>query len=125
MAARHIAELKRRCGEAGIPTLYVNDNFGRWQSDFAKLVTHCRDDRVARRLVMEQLVPDEEEDYFVLKPKHSGFFSTTLDTLLEYLGAKTLILTGLTARHLRALHRQRRVHARLPPDGPVRLRGVS
>jgi nicotinamidase-related amidase len=45
---------------------------------------------------MEQLVPDEEKDYFVLKPKHSGFFSTTLDTLLEYLGAKTLILTGLT-----------------------------
>ena len=31
----------------------------------------------------------------MLKPKHSGFFSTTLDILLEYLGAKTLILTGL------------------------------
>jgi nicotinamidase-related amidase len=41
------------------------------------------------------LVPDED-DYFVLKPKHSGFFSTTLDTLLDYLGVKTLILTGLT-----------------------------
>jgi hypothetical protein len=32
----------------------------------------------------------------VLKPKHSGFFSTTLDTLLAYLKAKTLVLTGLT-----------------------------
>ncbi len=30
------------------------------------------------------LVPDEA-DYFVLKPKHSGFFNTTLDLLLEYL----------------------------------------
>ena len=36
-----------------------------------------------------------EDDYFVLKPKHSAFFETTLDTLLAYLGAKTLILTGI------------------------------
>jgi Amidases related to nicotinamidase len=40
------------------------------------------------------LRPDED-DYFVLKPKHSGFFSTTLETLLRYLGAKKLILTGI------------------------------
>ena len=33
----------------------------------------------------------------MLKPKHSGFFSTTLDTLLAYLQARTLIVTGLTA----------------------------
>jgi nicotinamidase-related amidase len=31
----------------------------------------------------------------VLKPKHSAFFETTLDTLLAYLNAKTLILTGV------------------------------
>ena len=46
--------------------------------------------------VVELLRPDED-DYFVLKPKHSGFFSTTLDTLLEYLRARTLILTGMAA----------------------------
>jgi nicotinamidase-related amidase len=96
-AARRIKALKERCRSARIPTLYVNDNFGRWQSDFAKLVAHCREPASRGREVMEQLVPDEEKDYFVLKPKHSGFFSTTLDTLLEYLEAKTLILTGLTA----------------------------
>src|ERR687889_109212 len=49
----------------------------------------------AGRPVAELLRP-EEDDYFVLKPKHSGFFSTTLDILLNYLEAKTLILTGLT-----------------------------
>jgi len=96
-AAPRIAELKRRCTDAGVPTLYVNDNFGRWQSDFAKLVAHCRTPQSRGRAVVEQLLPDDDDDYFVLKPKHSGFFSTTLDTLLEYLGAKTLILTGLTA----------------------------
>ena len=34
-------------------------------------------------------------DYFVLKPKHSGFFDTTLDTLLETLGIRRVILTGI------------------------------
>jgi nicotinamidase-related amidase len=42
-----------------------------------------------------KLLRPEESDYFVLKPKHSGFFSTTLETLLRYLEAQTLILTGI------------------------------
>jgi nicotinamidase-related amidase len=36
-----------------------------------------------------------ESDYFVLKPKHSGFYATTLELLLRYLRADTLILTGI------------------------------
>ena len=44
--------------------------------------------------LIEQLHPDED-DYFVLKPKHSGFFSSTLETLLRYLGARRLIITGI------------------------------
>jgi nicotinamidase-related amidase len=32
----------------------------------------------------------------VLKPKHSGFFGTTLDLVLHYIGAKSLIVTGFT-----------------------------
>ena len=42
-----------------------------------------------------RLLQPEAEDYFVLKPKHYGFFSTTLDILLRYLQAQTLIITGL------------------------------
>ena len=34
-------------------------------------------------------------DYFVLKPKHSGFFDTTLDTLLETLRIRRVILAGI------------------------------
>jgi nicotinamidase-related amidase len=45
---------------------------------------------------MVELLRPQPDDYFVLKPKHSGFFSTTLDILLNYLEARTLILTGLT-----------------------------
>lgn len=94
--AEKIAELKRRAREAEIPIVYVNDNFGKWQSDFNKILKHCLEDNVRGKPLAEILRPDED-DYFVLKPKHSGFFSTTLDTLLEYLKARTLILTGVAA----------------------------
>jgi nicotinamidase-related amidase len=95
-AAKRLAGLKRRARDAGVPIIYVNDNFGRWQSDFKKLLEHCLEENVRGRPIAEMLQPDEDADYFVLKPKHSGFFSTTLDTLLDYLQVKTLVLTGLT-----------------------------
>ncbi|HZB46073.1 MAG TPA: isochorismatase family cysteine hydrolase, partial [Pyrinomonadaceae bacterium] len=93
--AERLAELKKRAREARIPSIYVNDNFGKWQSDFNKILKHCLEDDVVGKPVAELLRPDEEEDYFVLKPKHSGFFSTQLDILLDYLEVKTLILTGM------------------------------
>ena len=43
------------------------------------------------------MIGPRDDDYFVLKPKHSGFYSTQLDLLLEHLGARTLILTGIQA----------------------------
>jgi len=94
-AGRSIAALKRHARALGIPAIYVNDNFGRWRSDFRTLVAHCLDDGVRGEPLARLLVPDEH-DYFVLKPKHSGFFGTTLEILLDHLGARTLILTGLT-----------------------------
>jgi nicotinamidase-related amidase len=94
--AEKIAALKKQARRAGIPIVYVNDNFGKWQSDFNKLLKHCLETDVRGKPLAEILRP-EEDDYFVLKPKHSGFFSTTLDTLLEYLKARTLILTGVAA----------------------------
>src|SRR5436190_13684054 len=94
-AAGHIAALKQRVTQAGVPTIYVNDNFGKWRSDFRNLVSHCIDDDTRGRPIVELLKP-QPEDYFVLKPKQSGFYSTTLDLLLQHLGAKTLIMTGFT-----------------------------
>jgi len=94
--AERIAALRRRAKGAGIPTIYVNDNFGRWKSDFNKQVDHCLYDGVRGQPLAEILRPDED-DYFVLKPKHSGFFSTTLDILLDYLKVESLILTGVAA----------------------------
>ncbi len=94
--AASIAALKARAKQANIPVIYANDNFGRWRSDFRVLVEHCLEADCQGRPIVELLEP-EADDYFVLKPKHSGFFSTTLDTLLSYLKTKTLILTGMAA----------------------------
>ena len=92
--AKNIAALKKRAKQAGIPSIYVNDNFGRWQSDFQKLIEHCLSEEVCGKPLATILQP-EEDDYFVLKPKHSGFYSTTLDLLLRYLGVEILVLTGV------------------------------
>lgn len=95
---KQIARLKRRAKEAGIPAIYVNDNFGKWQSDLNKIVSHCLEDGVRGEPFVKLVLPDED-DYFVLKPKHSGFYSTSLDLLLEHLGAHNLILAGIAGNN--------------------------
>ncbi|HSU85120.1 MAG TPA: isochorismatase family cysteine hydrolase [Chthoniobacterales bacterium] len=92
--AENLLLLKQRARKAGVPVIYVNDNFGKWKSDFRATIEHCLRGNVNGREVTKMLRP-QEEDYFVLKPKHSGFFSTTLETLLRYLGSSRLILTGI------------------------------
>jgi nicotinamidase-related amidase len=94
-AADRIRELKERAHAAGVPVVYANDNFGRWQSDFHDVVQHVLDDGVRGQPLAERLRPGPD-DYFVLKPKQSAFFATPLETLLAYLGATRLVLTGLT-----------------------------
>ena len=95
-AGRAIAALKRRAGTAGIPAVYVNDNFGRWRADFKTQVRHCLEDGVRGKPFVELVLPDSQ-DYFVLKTKDSAFYATPLDVLLEHLHVRTLVLAGLTA----------------------------
>jgi nicotinamidase-related amidase len=93
MAVR-LSTLKRRAVAAGIPAIYINDNFGQWRSDFRKTVAHCTSRSSPGRRVSQRLRPTAR-DYFVLKPRHSGFFDTTLDTLLDTLRIRRVILTGI------------------------------
>jgi len=92
--AHALAALRRRAKARGIPGIYANDNFGRWRSDFLRLVQRCLQSGVRGRPIVAQLQP-EEDDYFVLKPKHSAFFQTNLEILLDYPGVTKLILTGI------------------------------
>jgi nicotinamidase-related amidase len=93
MAAR-LEVLKRRASRAGIPVVYVNDNFGQWRSDFRQTVAHCTRSSSPGRRVSSRLRPSAR-DYFVLKPMHSGFHGTTLDFLLRELGTRRLIIGGM------------------------------
>jgi nicotinamidase-related amidase len=92
--ANQIALLRRRAEAAGIPTMYVNDNVGRWRSAGQAMVERAAKTKRGRAVV--ELIAPRVHDYLVLKPKHSVFYATPLDTLLQYLSARVLILTGLT-----------------------------
>ena len=94
-AAERIAALKKKLKAEKVAVIYCNDNFGRWRSDFHEVVDRVLSDGVRGEPLARVLTPDKD-DYFVLKPKHSAFFETTLDTLLRYLGTRKLILTGIT-----------------------------
>jgi nicotinamidase-related amidase len=93
MAIR-LSTFKHAATAAGVPAIYINDNFGQWRSDFRKTVAHCTSQSSPGRLVSRRLRPSSR-DYFVLKPKHSGFFDTTLGTLLNALRIRRVILTGI------------------------------
>jgi nicotinamidase-related amidase len=94
--ARRIARLRERAKAVGIPVVYVNDAIGRWRSDFPGLVRHCARDGSRGSEVVRQVAP-EPDDYCVVKPKHSAFYATALDTLVRHLGTKRLILTGVSS----------------------------
>jgi nicotinamidase-related amidase len=94
--APRIAALQRRCACAGVPVVFVNDNQGRWRSDSAALLKHCALASNTGAQVAAVLSPCEQ-DYIVLKPKHSAFFATPLDLLLRHLRVQRVVLTGVAA----------------------------
>ncbi|HEX3895524.1 MAG TPA: isochorismatase family cysteine hydrolase [Rudaea sp.] len=94
IALPRIVALKARAMEAGLPVIYVNDNFGQWRSDFAAVVRHAMRTSDDAAMIAEQLAP-RPDDYFVLKPRHSGFYETALELLLEELGIERLVIAGV------------------------------
>lgn len=92
--AYQIHALKQMAKDVGMPIIYANDNFGQWRSDFRRLVQSCCEQPVRGQAIARLLKPDED-DYFILKPKHSAFFQTNLDLLLTDLGITALILAGM------------------------------
>ena len=122
--ARRVAALKHQARRTGIPVIYANDNFGRWRSNYGEVVEHCLHDDVRGRPLAEMLTP-EREDYFVLKPKHSAFFSTTLATLLEVTESQAPCARRTRRRRVRAVHRGRCLHARFRAVRAVGLRCIE
>jgi nicotinamidase-related amidase len=92
--APHLAELKTKARTAGIPVIYINDNFGKWQEDFKTILKRCLKSAKGKEFV--ELLKPAKDDYYILKPQRSAFYQSALELLLENLEIKTLILTGLT-----------------------------
>ena len=94
--AERISNAKEVARRADIPTVYVNDNFNMWRSNWEEIYEHVLRPESKGHELAEALKPGER-DYFVIKPMHSAFYGTPLDILLAALGSKRLILTGLAA----------------------------
>jgi len=92
--ANNILALKTEAKKMDIPVIYVNDNFGRWKSDKQGIIEHATSDKCGGSYMSKILVP-EDDDYFIIKPKHSAFYCTTLDVLLQHLKVRTLIMAGV------------------------------
>jgi len=92
---KNLRALKDRASRAGVAVIYVNDNFGKWQEDFKTMSEHFARHDAKGREVVRSLQPGSE-DYYVLKPHRSAFYSTTLEILLRELQITTLVVTGIT-----------------------------
>jgi nicotinamidase-related amidase len=95
-AARRVKALADEARIAGVPVVYVNDNNGAWHSERSKLVEHAGREEAPGRELVAMMAP-EPDDYFVIKPMHSGFYATNLPVLLPKLGVDRIILTGVAA----------------------------
>jgi nicotinamidase-related amidase len=91
-AVPRIAELLERArGDEDTMILYVNDNFEHWE--------HQRDERVQAALdgrhpeLVEPIKPSPDEP-FVMKGRHSIFYGTSVDHLLQVEGVRKLVLVG-------------------------------
>ena len=94
-AAQRTAKLKQRVAATKSPVIYANDNFGHWNSEFSKLVEDCLGCGGESAEIARVLHP-EPKDFAVLKPRHSAFYGTPLEFLLEELKVESLIVTGLS-----------------------------
>jgi len=95
-AARATARLKSRLVSMGVQCIYANDNYGLWRSDFRELVANCRQRGGASAAIADLLAP-RSNDMVVVKPRHSAFYETPLQLLLQQLEVREIVLAGLAS----------------------------
>jgi nicotinamidase-related amidase len=94
VAARATLRLRERLAKEKVAVVYANDNYGAWQSDFQSLVAQCRAREDASGEIARLLAP-RPNDITLLKPRHSAFYGSALELLLNEMGARELVLAGL------------------------------
>ena len=84
--------------QAGIPIVFVNDNF---QKSEVPLDRHLKlhgvhaVDGTEGGEILDELECNREKDLVVPKKLYDGFFNTRLDSLLRELGVKICVMTGV------------------------------
>lgn len=87
-----ILKLKQTFYQKNWPVIYVNDHYNLWKADIEKIISFCTNER--SKGLLKNIAPNDN-DYFLIKPKHSAFYGTALTTLLQQLKVNTLVLTGI------------------------------
>ncbi len=86
-----IAGLVERARDEGVDVIYVNDNYGNWNSSRQELIALAKDG--AHPELVELIEPDGDV-LFVVKARHSIFYQTPLEYLLGEQNIDHLVLTG-------------------------------
>src|SRR3954453_17739532 len=71
--------------------IYVNDNFGDWHSERQRLVEEALSGEHAK--LVEAIQPDDDAT-FIVKARHSIFYGTPLDYMLDMEGIEEIVLAG-------------------------------
>jgi nicotinamidase-related amidase len=117
-----ISQLVERATGSGADLIYVNDNYGDWNSSSEELAQRALDGR--RPDLIEPLLPPEGAD-FVIKARHTIFFMTPLEYLLSQREVDHVVLAGQVTEQcilysaLDAYVRHLRVT--VPPDGVAHI----
>jgi nicotinamidase-related amidase len=86
-----IAGLVGRASEQGVEIIYVNDNYGDWNSSQEELAEAALNGR--RPELVEPILPPDDAE-FVLKARHTIFYMTPLEYLLSQREIGHLVLVG-------------------------------
>jgi nicotinamidase-related amidase len=86
-----IKTLLDRAAETEVPVVYVNDNYGDWNSSAQELAENAM--RGEHPELVEPVLPAEDHS-FVIKARHSIFYETPLEYLLDQKGVDRLVLAG-------------------------------
>ena len=86
-----IAALVERATSGGAEIIYVNDNYGDWNSSQEELAERAMGGQ--RRDLVEPLLPPDDAA-FVIKARHTIFYQTPLEYLLSQKGVDHLVLAG-------------------------------
>jgi nicotinamidase-related amidase len=86
-----VEALLGRARDAEVPVVFVNDNFGDWNSSAEELASRACSG--AHPDLVEPVLP-RKGDSFVIKARHSVFYRTPLEYLLDEMNVDRLIFAG-------------------------------